>query len=56
VIGSEKRDNFFVISHKTPNFGTFQAITIPKQWRPLSLFLVRGHIRPSASQIPRLKL
>jgi len=25
---------------KTPNFGTFQAITISKQWGPLTLFLV----------------
>jgi len=29
-----------VTLRKTPNFGTFQAITISKQWGPLTLFLV----------------
>jgi len=43
-------------SHETPNFGTFQAITISKQWGPLTVLLVYRHIRPSASQIPHLKL
>jgi len=43
-----ERGNFV----QTPNFGTFQVITISKQWRALTFFLVCGHIRPSASQIP----
>ena len=29
-----------VTSRKMPNFGTFQAIIISKQWGPLTLFLV----------------
>jgi len=41
---------------KMPSIGTVQAITISKQWGPLTSFLVYGHIRPSASQIPHLKL
>ena len=44
-------------SHETPNFGTFQAITISKQWGPQTAFLVYGPSGlNSASQIPHLKL
>jgi len=35
---------------------TLALLTISKQWRPLTFLLVCGHIRPSVSQIPLLKL
>ena len=44
-----ERGNFV----QTPILALF---TISKQWRPLTFFLVCGHIRPSVSQIPCLKL